>query len=80
MAALVVTPRSTACGIFGAPLFHAALLLEKRGTRSPVFGHDGRLEMIGKRKDQMHRATRSRAGKPLPGITRQPSPVREFLH
>jgi hypothetical protein len=71
----VVTPPIDGLRVLGAPVFHAALLFRKRGTRPTVFRHNGRLEMIGKSNDQMHLATRGSASKPFPGITRQPSRV-----
>src|ERR1035437_6096891 len=65
----LVTPPIDGSRIFGTPVFHPALLFRKRCTGSTVFGHNGRLDMIGKSDDQMHLATRSTASKPLPGIT-----------
>jgi hypothetical protein len=75
----LVAPPIHSSRVCGAPVFHAALLFGKGGARSTIFRHNGRFEVIGNSNDQMQGAARSGSGKPLPGIARQPTPVREFL-
>src|ERR1019366_7766948 len=55
-AAIVVSPAVDYFGIFSRPPFQAALLLGTRDTLLAVFGIDGRFEMIGHGKDQVHGA------------------------
>src|ERR1017187_10419146 len=74
----MVAPTIDRSGVFRAPLFHPAVLLGEWGAGPPVFWHNRRLKMIGKSEDEMHHATLGGAGKPLPGITRQPARVRKF--
>ena len=56
-ATVVVAPAVDNFGIFAHPRFQAALLLGARGALLTVFGIDGRFEMIGQGKDQVHGAT-----------------------
>jgi len=69
-AAIVVAPAVDDVGIFANPGFEPALLLGTRGALLAVAGNDGRLEMIGQGKDQVHGAA-SRRVQRAPGCGRQ---------
>ena len=55
-AAIVVAPEVDDFGIVANPGFQPALLLGTRGALLAVFRNNGRLEMIGQSKDQVHGA------------------------
>src|SRR3977135_3503799 len=55
-APLGVAPSVDDFGILANPRLQPALLLETRGTLLAVFRNDGRFEMIGQGKNQVHRA------------------------
>src|ERR1700675_1337842 len=65
-AAVVVSRAVDYFGIFACPRFQAALLLGARYALLAVFGIDGRFEMIGQGKDQMH-GTADGRGQRAPG-------------
>ena len=46
-------------------MFHAPFLLREGRSCTPIFGHNGRLKMIGNDEDQMYRTTRNGSSKLL---------------
>src|SRR5580698_5659115 len=54
-AAIMVPPAVDDFGIFTGPIFETAFLLGERDTLLAIGGIDGRFEMIGHSKNDMHR-------------------------
>src|SRR5208282_3731809 len=77
--AIVVSPAVDDFGIFARPPLQPAFLLRTRGARLAATGNNGRFEMVGQGKDEMHGALGWRF-QGMPGRGRQDFPgVSELL-